>query len=250
MLKFVTKKEYWSVLDQQKESSPTPGRLTDRFRKVKALLPEMPWHLKSIQDSIARFYLQSSSGLVIGEIGGGNSRILQELSDRNSCFNIDEFRGAGGGPTRQKKLRGVTNVYTKVGDYSDELQAGQFDVLFSISVLEHVENVHDFFEDSCRTLKNGGKMIHLIDIYLEDSSAGNRAALSRVRDYREAMSGGGFLPYVVDEVLTDSEVVFSTAFATNPDNMMRTWNKIAPSLTSKREMAQSCALLMIAVKDD
>jgi SAM-dependent methyltransferase len=248
MLKFVTKKDYWFALDQQEADSAAPRRFSDRIRKK--LQTEMPWHLKSIQDSIARYHLRDSRALVIGEIGGGNSRVLQELSRLNSCFNIDEFRGSGGGPTKQRRIRGITNVYTNVGDFSDKLQSEQFDVLFSISVVEHVENLDDFFKDSFRILKNGGKMIHLIDIYLEDSSAGNRASRNRVRDYIEAISGGGFSPYDVDEVLPDSEVTFSTAFATNPDNVMRIWNNVAPSLKSKRELAQSCSLLMITVKNE
>lgn len=249
MLKFVTKRDYWSVLDQQAPAGATSGqRLVDRIVRKTSSLRELPWHLKSIQDSIARFYLQDCDGLQIGEIGGGNSRVLAELCDRNICYNIDEFRGEGNGPVKRRPLPGVINVYANVGEYSNELAADCFDLLFSISVLEHVKDLDSFFGDCSRLLRRGGKMLHLIDVYLEDSSEGNRAARKRVQAYRNAMDGRRFLPYEPEHVLDDESVAFSTTFATNPDNMMRLWNESVPSLKSKRELAQSCALLMIAVR--
>ncbi len=248
MLKVVTKKDYWSVLDRQTFDTASRFPLLDRVRRKFDQLTAMPWHLKSIQDAIAWSYLESCEGLRIGEIGGGTSRLLPELSRKNDCYNIDEFRGEGNGPTEPHKLRGVTNVYTKVGEHSVVLPAEHFDLLFSISVIEHVRELERFFADCCRLLKRRGRMIHLIDIYLEDTPEGNQNALGRIQAYRRVLDGTRFKPGDPDQVMRDEDVAFSTAFATNPDNVMRSWNTLAPELKAKREVAQSCTLLMIATR--
>ena len=51
------------------------------------------------------------------------------------------------------------------------MAAESFDVVFSISVVEHVgtaEELAAFHEDQLRILKPGGMFIHAIDLYLED----------------------------------------------------------------------------------
>ncbi len=249
MLKVVTKADYWSVLDEQGPIESN-GRfpLLHRVRRKIDQLVAMPWHLKSIQDDMARSCLQDSKSLRIGEIGGGNSRLLPELSRDNDCYNIDEFRGEGNGPTEPRKLHGVTNVFAKIGASSDVLPDEHFDVLFSISVIEHVPQLDGFFTDCARLLKPGGRMIHLIDIYLEDTPEGNHNALGRIQAYRRVLDGTRFKPGDPDQVMRDEDVAFSTAFATNPDNVMRSWNTLAPELKAKREVAQSCTLLMIATR--
>ena len=97
MLKFVTKKEYWDVID---------SKILD-YNNVKT---DSFWHLKSIQDAIAFSYLHEYCNKCIAEIGGGNSRLLPTLSKKNNCFNIEEFKGAHGGPTKEINIKGVTNI--------------------------------------------------------------------------------------------------------------------------------------------
>ena len=111
MLKFVTKEDYWSVLDQEKVDQSMLSRLFDQMGKTTDFQKKIPWHLKSIQDSIALSYLQNCEELEIGEIGGGNSRVLPELCAKNTCYNIDEFLGAGSGPTKRRSINGVTNIF-------------------------------------------------------------------------------------------------------------------------------------------
>ena len=91
MLRFITKSQYWSLLDQDIEKT---------LRKN-----VFQWHLKSIQDAVALHYLDSPSGKRIAEIGGGNSRILPAISSSNECTNIEKFEGQHGGPLKEIKFR-------------------------------------------------------------------------------------------------------------------------------------------------
>lgn len=236
MLRFVTKEEYWRIEDSG----------------ILASLPKkMQWHLKSIQDAIAFEYLCQLSAQRIAEVGGGDSRILPILSKKNTCYNVDEFKGAGGGPQQEIVLGTVKNVATLLGKFSTLLPDNYFDYIFSVSVVEHVptETLGDFFEDIYRILKPSGKMIHLIDVYLEDSPIVNQNFLGKsIAKYRDAFSEGLFLSPDPNSIISEEELEFSTRFATNPDNMMNYWNKIVPSLKGKRIKSQSCSLLMVGSK--
>jgi cyclopropane fatty-acyl-phospholipid synthase-like methyltransferase len=235
MFRFVTKKEYWEVVDS--------GIIKDIPHKF-------DWHLKSIQDAIAFSFLNKMKNKSLAEIGGGNSRLLPFLAKTNSCYNIEEFKGMGGGPKQEIKLNGVINCLTNIGDFSDSIENEQFDVIFSISVVEHVssEKLTDFFKDSYRILRPSGLMIHLIDVYLEDQLGNNKGSSERVLSYASFLDGTLFKPVEPPTILSEKEVVFSTSFATNPDNMMNQWNHSVPSLRGKRERAQSCSLLMVGRK--
>ncbi len=235
MFKFVTKKEYWDVVDA--------GILDD--------IKDPPeWHLKSIQDAIAYSYLNQLVDRNIAEIGGGVSRILPTLSKKNTCYNIDEFKGTGGGPKSEICFEGVTNIPVLVGDFSQAISDEQFDVVFSVSVVEHVpdDKLSNFFEDCHRMLKPNGLMIHLIDVYLEDAAQNNKETIIRVMSYGSFLDVIHFSPLAQPEIVNEKDVMFSTAIATNPDNVMHSWNQLVPQLKQKRERSQSCTLLMAGRK--
>jgi|SanBayMetagenome_1026888.scaffolds.fasta_scaffold01338_4 hypothetical protein len=236
MLRFVSKEEYWKIEDS--------GILASLSNK-------MQWHLKSIQDAVAFEYLYQLSDQTIAEVGGGNSRILPVLSKNNICYNIDEFKGVGAGPQQEIVLDGVKNVSTFLGTFSPLLPNNYFDYVFSVSVVEHVsiEKLSNFFKDVHRILKPNGKMIHLIDVYLEDSLIINQNSLGGIIEkYRSVFSEGLFLSPDPNSIICKKDLEFSTQFATNPDNIMNSWNKIAPSLKDKRIKSQSCSLLMVGFK--
>jgi SAM-dependent methyltransferase len=236
VFEFVTKKQYWDVLD----ANIADSILSDA---------NMPWHLKSIQDALAFSSLYDMSHKSIAEIGGGVSRLLPTLAQRNTCFNIEEFKGAGGGPRKESKVPGVVNILKSVGDFSTSIEDEKFDAIFSVSVVEHVPDakLQDFFRDCHRMLKpGGGLMIHLIDVYLEDSGGDNALTARRVLRYGSCIDGGLFEYVSPPRIRTEQDVAFSTSYATNPDNMMAQWNRSAPNLREKRERAQSCTLRMIA----
>ncbi|MBU0568822.1 class I SAM-dependent methyltransferase [bacterium] len=149
--------------------------------------------LKGIQDawiiSIMEERSQGSSGCKIAEIGGGDSRILLRLKNYNECWNIDKFEGLGQGPKKDPQMPGVRSMYSYMGDFDESVPSNYFDVVFSISVVEHVlnEKVEPFFADCCRILKPGGMMAHAIDVYIFDVP-GN---LERLDLYRSAVETAG-----------------------------------------------------------
>lgn len=233
LLRIVTKKEYW---DAENEG-------------VLELMPQPKfWYLKTIQDVIALDHIKNLNGKRIAEIGGGDSRVLPVLKENNHCFNIDEFKGLGQGPTLKTEIDGIENIYVNVGEFSSKLDDESFDVIFSISVIEHIptNNLNDFFLDSVRILKPGGTFIHLIDIYIEDDDSNNKGLMDRVSHYKmffeiDAVESTG-------NTIENEDIRFSCAYATNPDNIMNSWNKLVPNLKQKRESSQSCSLLLMATK--
>lgn len=254
MFQFVTKKEYWDVVDSGILNKIKTETMFSRGLKsvVKAIRGKnnLTWHLKSIQDAIAFKYLYKYSNVSIAEIGGGKSRVLPALVKNNTCFNIDAFKGVGRGHKKEIHLKGITNILSYVGDFSDSIIDEQFDVIYSISVVEHISNdkLNDFFKDCFRILKPSGLMIHLIDVYLEDATGDNRYAYSRICSYSSCFNSKLFTPLSEPIIKTEKDVCFSTSFATNPDNLMKEWNRLVPGLKNKREISQSCTLVMIGKK--
>jgi SAM-dependent methyltransferase len=223
MLKFVTKEEFWKIEDQNPPLTPRHD-------------------LKHIQDVYSWNRLKDLSGVKIAEIGGGNSRLLPFLVEKNRIFNIDRFEGAGNGPVEQKIIADVIPCY--IGHSKGFIEDEDFDVIFSISVIEHVptEQLPNFFNDCWRILKPGGLMFHAIDCYLDDFGC-NRAK-QRVAAYADALKS--FEP--AGDVIDAANVAFRCEYATASDQAMRMWNVSAPHLRDYRPYAQSTTLVMEARK--
>jgi SAM-dependent methyltransferase len=234
MLRFVTKRELWEA-----EASGI-----DAIVKGKA-----PYHLKSIQDAVCLSRIGEVSEKSIAEIGGGDSRLLRHFARGNRCVNVDRFEGQGKGPSNEIRISGVRNVRAFMGEFSPELRENEFDITFSISVIEHVPNdmVAKFFEDVRRITRTGGLTIHLIDMYIADEQDANVLAMERLKLYRDVFASGLFRPD--DSAAIVDRVQFSCAYATNPDNVMRLWNRMVPELTEVRRRSQSCSLILVGHKD-
>lgn len=132
------------------------------------------------------------------ELGGGNSRVLPLLAERNECWNVDKFEGLDGGPIKAPrdislkrflKGRRIRIIREYMGSFSGEIPSRYFDYVISISAVEHIR--HECFSasmrDCTRVLKPGGLMLHAIDVYLFDDinqhPHGTRQR-SRLRLYR------------------------------------------------------------------
>ncbi len=231
MLSYVTKSRYWDILDND----------------IMTEIPPNPkWHLKDIQDAVAYSYLHDKAGLDIAEIGAGRSRLLAALAGRNRCYAIDEYKGVGGGPKSRPTLKEVEFVNCIIGNSKEVIKDAIFDVIFSVSVVEHVpsDQLPAFFSDCWRILKPGGLMLHLIDVYTEGTDRANTALWMRMQGYLKPFNDGIFAPLGTVELQSLSDMAFKTTFATNPDNVMRDWNKSAPTLVEKRKAAQSCTVEM------
>lgn len=233
MLSFVTKQQYWAAEDA--------GVLS-------LYEPDDWWHIKNIQDAIVLHRYAGLKGARIADIGGSDSRTLRHLGKANESYCIDAFEGEHGGISTPPEIEGVCNIVASVGAFSDALSAAYFDVVYSISVVEHVPTaaLPDFFADCHRILKPGGEMMHLIDLYVESDPAGNSYENERLEFYRQAF-GAKFTPFIND-ILPPGGIAFDCSFATNPDNMMNRWNKSAPGLREKRARSQACTLILHATR--
>lgn len=229
MFDFIRKPEIWKALDA--------GLLKESPHKLS-------FQLKTMQDLFVMQQLHGVSGKTIGEIGGGASRVLPELARSNKCFNIEPFEGADNGPKKEVVLPGVTNIRAVIGKSRGLIADATFDVVFSISVVEHVqdEDFAAFFDDCVRVLKPGGVMYHAIDMYV--SAAPTPFWSNRFEMYRKAVASRSDVVPVGP--VFDGPLVFTPDIASNPDNIMYGWRTISPALDSLRQQAQSVSLKIAA----
>lgn len=201
------------------------------------------FHLKTIQDLAVFSIIGDSADLEIAEVGGGDSRLLHNLSSRNKCTNIEKFEGADGGPSDEIIIENVRNVHAFLGEHSDQIRPNEFDILYSISVVEHVpsETLDSFLSDGLRCLKPGGLFVHAIDLYLEDDPSDYFKA--RYDTYKSWLNQ-------LDPIgeIDDKPLKFSTAMATNPDTTMYSWGKRAPLHAELRKRAQSVSAIIAGRK--
>ncbi|HSV26304.1 MAG TPA: glycosyltransferase, partial [Sedimentisphaerales bacterium] len=141
-----------------------------RFRESSRLEPDS--NLKAYQDLLVMNFMLDNvpPGSKLLEIGGGDSRIIAALERSYECWNIDKLEGRGNGPV-DVKARGYRLIRDYMGNFSRELPENYFDVVFSISALEHVPEDEQTFENICldidRVLKVGGYSLHCFDVVLK-----------------------------------------------------------------------------------
>ena len=235
MFRFVTKKELWTIEDSGIEAHLYPGGPPD-------------FSLKAIQDKLAYKYLRHFKGKIIAEAGGGNSRLLPTLARQNSCYNIDPFEGAGQGPKVNSLPPEIVSVKSYLGRTDAIINDGAFDVLFSISVVEHVpdDELESFFADSRRILKaDHGFALHMIDISTaEEPLPGFVKRYQLIKD--EFFQH--FLPLPGEIMGRDGDwakaLRFRPHYASNPDNVMRTWSMLVPESKEVYETHQCCTLIL------
>lgn len=133
--------------------------------------------LKVYQDLLIFSFIKFNVplGSRILDIGGGNSRILSHFKNSHECWNLDKLEGVGNGPV-DIDATSFRLVYDYIGEFSKELHDEYFDLVFSVSALEHVPwHDPDTYErillDINRVLKVGGYSIHCIDIALQEDYA-------------------------------------------------------------------------------
>jgi FkbM family methyltransferase len=225
MFDFIKKSELWNALDA--------GLL-------KEIQGKLSFQLKTIQDLWVYSVIKDEQGKSIAEIGGGESRILPRLALNNDCYNIEKFEGEYNGPNAEICIHGVKNIKTFVGEFSSELEENSFDILFSVSVVEHVtdDKFADFFNDCIRILKPGGYMVHAIDMYIPDEPS--MFLRNRYEMYKNAVLNTSLVEPLGS--IREDTLAFSCDMASNPDNIMYGWKKLAPALDQLRQGAQSVSL--------
>lgn len=212
----------------------------------KPISPDNKYHLKTAQDLNVWLYLRHLKGKKIAEVGGGNSRILPALAKQNTCYNIEKFQGADGGPSHEVYIPGVQNIIAFLGENSPQVLPDFFDAVFSVSVVEHVptpDALKAFFSEGVRSLKRGGIWLHAIDLYIEQTP--DSYWRERFEIYREWVENEFLQP--VGGIYRGS-LRFDCSMATNPDNTMYMWNRVNPKLSDLRKRAQSVSIVLAARK--
>jgi hypothetical protein len=187
-------------------------------------------NLKRLQDGFILSHFFQCSQHKIAEIGGGNSRVLAKLCDNNECWNIDKFEGIGNGPTEIDHLKSVKTIKAYMGDFCEQIPNNYFDVTFSVSVIEHVQNEDDLknmFLDIRRVLKDNGVSYHAIDASLKENPdmQPNRYVSNRLKTLLNIFKDTGF-SLVQDTALNIDQIAFKCAYATLNDLGMWSWSKI------------------------
>jgi ubiquinone/menaquinone biosynthesis C-methylase UbiE len=132
--------------------------------------------LKVYQDYLTYCFIcrNVAPGARILEVGGGDSRILKCFSKDYECWNADRCEGLGNGPIKFTSTQ-YRIVYDYIGAFNQQLPSGYFDLVFSISALEHTPEDPavrvDLLEDMNRVLKPGCPSFHCFDAVLRP--AGN-----------------------------------------------------------------------------
>ncbi len=207
------------------------------------------FQLKSMQDLAVYLHLRHATGKHIAEIGAGHSRLLPALAKTNTCVAVEKFEGKGGGPTTESPIPNVRTVSAYLGEKSPLLVAESFDIVFSISVVEHVgttEELAAFHEDQLRILKPGGMFMHAIDLYLEDEPSPYH--VQRFDTYRSWVTSSESVRPVGE--VYGGPCRFTCDLATNPDNVMYAWGRVAPQLIELRQAAQVASVLVAGRKLD
>lgn len=235
MFDFLRKPLLWEAWDEELQ------REIDRSRPFS--LRRKRFNLKSMQDLAVYRHLRDAQGQRIAEIGAGHSRVLPALAKANTCITVEKFEGEGAGPTRGRRTRGVRNVRAYLGEMSPELAPEGFDVVFSISVVEHVPDdaaLAAFHADQLRILKPGGLFLHAIDMYLTDEPEEHQ--VHRFNRYREWVTASDGVEPISEVYRGDPR--FTCDLATNPDNVMHSWGRAGPSLIGLRQRAQCVSVLV------
>jgi len=222
----ISKDDYWSYMDL--------GLVQSAVR-----------NLKNAQDGYALDRLREVSGARILEIGGGESRVLDEMaSNGNECWNADDFKGSGNGPVDIPTGTNYKIAPVMLGDFSPDLPGGYFDYVFSISVVEHIPGnaLLPFFTDACRVLKPGGVMFHAIDLYLYDDHDTTHAAkqISRIQTYLDKVDQLPIEWQAAPNIGAD--VTFKTRYAANSDEQLYNWSLSLPDLRPMRAAAQNSSI--------
>jgi hypothetical protein len=138
------------------------------------------------------------------------------------------------------KTKKVKVVPAKLGSFAKELPEGHFDIIVSISVVEHVpyDAYPDFWRDHVRVMKPKGLALHAVDFYLGEEA--DPVAEKRLDQLLSAWREAGLAPD--EESPIARPVVFRPNYASNPDFGMWRWNRAAPTLAARRAVAQSVSL--------
>jgi SAM-dependent methyltransferase len=204
------------------------------------------FELKAMQDLAVYAQLRGASGMQIAEVCAGRSRLLPTLAKSNTCTIIEPEAGPNERNTEAEAPAAARRVEANLGDHDAGLEPSYFDIVFSVSVIQHVAtaDLESFHRDQLRVLKPGGVFLHAIDLYLDDGPDVGQAA--RFAAYRSWVAASDGVEPVGD--VYDGPFRFTCDLATNPDNIVHSWGKIAPAMDAFRQRSQVVSVLLAGRK--
>ncbi len=142
-------------------------RRRDRYEKPETYTSIFDHYLKEGLEFKGKVVLEAGCGLQIytalSMLRAGADRVLlaepKILEKQNALEQITRFQGAGG---REDVLKSII-AYRSLKDVEDAHSSG-IDLICSYTVLEHVEDLDNFFRHSQRLLKPGGISYHTVDL--------------------------------------------------------------------------------------
>lgn len=167
--------------------------------------------LKVYQDLLAYTFIKRNveKGARILEIGGGSSRIIRAMHQDYEFWNLDKLVGLGNGPTGVEE-QGFRLVQDYIGNFPPEVPDNYFDLVFSISVLEHTpgdeETNGKILADMNRVMKQGALSVHSFDVV-----AGP-----------EGIRANGLIPHLFNNVATVNRFVEFPDLLNDPDLFVMT----------------------------
>lgn len=211
----------WSC-DEQSISYATVRDWVDSLRRYPDLSTQnkdlkdvqRPWVLKTISARVPK-------GTRLLEIGGGDPWVANLLSNQGYEVSIvDPYDGRDNGPSNIAHFR---RTYPRIrfiqGLFPTAIEPkleGQFDAIYSISVLEHVPSseIRNAGDGISRFLTPGGLSVHAVDHVLLGN--GDAQHLSNLRKWCSALCGDDSgLDGVIAALEGDSETYFLSAESHN-----------------------------------
>lgn len=169
--------------------------------------------LKCYQDLLVFGFIRKNipAGSKILEIGGGDSRVLEKLSQTYECWNIDKHEGLGNGPITARDRNRYRLIQDYIGGFNSDLQDDYFDFVFSISALEHTQAddeavFNDILMDINRVLSPGCLSLHCFDLIMHEKLIWTNPLLPYL--YNNAQPLNNLIPF--SELLSDNDIYVMT----------------------------------------
>ncbi|MBV9009825.1 MAG: class I SAM-dependent methyltransferase [Verrucomicrobia bacterium] len=209
---------YGTVRDYCDSCDYLPG-LSTAQNDLKDL--QRPWTLK------AALGLTPPGGSLL-EIGAGEPFVAALLSDLGyNVTVVDPYDGSGRGPTAFKhfvrKYPKVRIVKAELRDGLIDLQPGNFDGIYSISVLEHITepSLGAMFQAIKSFLRPGGWSFHAMDCVIEGTDAGyHRQQCFNIANYLDQLAGGEVVTHqnvehIIQQAIQDIDTFYLSAAGHN-----------------------------------
>ena len=175
---------------------------------------QRPWMLKTLLGLVP-------PGSRVCEIGAGEPLVAGALATLGYRVTIvDPYDGSGNGPTCVERFRdawpGLRIVQSRFGSEVPGLVPGEFDAVYSISVLEHLDEsgLAAVAAGIRRLLRPGGRSVHAIDHVAAGAGSDHHRRMLGL-----FLAGEGVEARVIDGVLaaamTDTETYFLSAESHN-----------------------------------